>query len=240
MAKPSHKIIYKSRMHILATLFFLALPLIFMLFLPSITGLDAKTLARDGVVSLIRMVIAYAIAALLGWACAILFYRGRRATIALPVFDVLQSLPTFAILPLAVTFWGKNDLTVITFLILAIIWPVFFSVISSLKLIRRDWEEAAEISGLRGWRYVWYFLLPISFNGLITGSIIGLGDGWEALIATEIIVGLQAGLGQFYQTFSTNPTITAVGVLAFLLVIFSINKLIWLPLLDWGHQKFEE
>ncbi len=232
--------IYKSRMHVLATLFFLALPLVVMLFLPSITGLSAFKLARDGSVSMIRMVIAYVIAAALGWLCAILFYRGRRAVIALPIFDVLQSLPTFAILPLAVTFWGKNDLTVITFLILAIIWPVFFSVISSLKLIRRDWEEAAEISGLRGWRYVWYFLLPISFNGLITGSIIGLGDGWEALIATEIIVGLQAGLGQFYQTFSTNPTITAVGVLAFLLVIFSINKLIWLPLLDWGHQKFEE
>ena len=232
--------IYRSRMHIMATLFFLALPLAVMLFLPSITGLSALNLARDGTVSMIRMLVAYVIAAALGWVCAILFYRGRRAMIALPVFDVLQSLPTFAILPLAVTFWGKNNLTVITFLILAIIWPVFFSVISSLKLIRRDWEEAAEISGLRGWRYVWYFLLPISFNGLITGSIIGLGDGWEALIATEIIVGLQAGLGQFYQTFSANPTITAVGVLAFLLVIFSINKLIWLPLLDWGHQKFEE
>lgn len=232
--------IYKSRMHVLTTLFFVALPLVFMAFLPSITGVNAFELARDGAVSMIRMVIAYLIAAFLGWLCAILFYRGRRAMIALPVFDVLQSLPTFAALPIAVYFLGKSNLTVIIFLVLAIIWPVFFSVLGSLKLIRRDWEEAAEISGLRGWKYVRYFLLPISFNGLITGSIIGLGDGWEALIATEIIVGLQSGLGQFYQTFSTNPTITALGVLAFLLVIFSINKLLWLPLSDWGHQKFEE
>lgn len=76
--------------------------------------------------------------------------------------------------------------------------------------------------------------------GFITGSIVGLGEGWEALIATEIIVGMDTGLGNFFQTYSTNPKITAFGVLGFLILIFSINKVIWLPLLEWSHRKMEE
>ncbi len=39
-------------------------------------------------------------------------------------------------------------LLLILFLIVTIIWPIFFSVISSMKLIQKDWEEVVEIEGL--------------------------------------------------------------------------------------------
>ena len=38
----------------------------------------------------------------------------------------------------------------------------------------------------------------------------------------------------------TNPKITFLGILGFLILIFSINKLIWTPLLDWSHGKMED
>jgi ABC-type anion transport system duplicated permease subunit len=69
---------------------------------------------------------------------------------------------------------------------------------------------------------------------------VGLGEGWEALVATEIIVQSQTGLGSFFQSFAENPRVTAFGILGFLILIFSLNKLIWIPLLDWGHKKLEE
>lgn len=194
----------------------------------------------DMFVSSLRLFTAYVISVILAWILAASFYQGRRAAIALPIFDLLQSFPTFAALPLAVLFLGASNSTVIFFLILTIIWPILFSLIGSLKLIRRDWEEVAEISGLRGWSYLKNFLMPISFPGLITGSVIGLGEGWEALVATEIIVGKTSGLGSFFESFSTNTTITALGILGLLIVIFSINKLIWLPLLKIGHQEMGE
>ncbi|MBI3630968.1 MAG: ABC transporter permease subunit [Candidatus Sungbacteria bacterium] len=190
--------------------------------------------------SLARVLIAYLISAVLGWLSAVLFYRGRRALIVLPLFDVLQSFPAFSALPLAVIFWGRSNFTIIVFLVIAIIWPIFFSIISSLKLIRRDWEEAVEMSGLSGIRYLTHFLIPVSAPGLVTGSIIGLGEGWEALVATEIIVSPHRGLGEFFGAFAHDPVITGFGVLGVLLLIFSINKLIWLPLLERGHRMMEE
>ena len=232
--------IYESRIHLLVTLAFLVLPFLFFLLLSEIIHLPAGTLFSGIFTSLYRMIVAYIIAAILGWIFAVFLFKGKRAAIALPLFDVLQSFPTFAALPLTVYFLGASDLTIILFLIVTLIWPIFFSIISSLKLIQKDWEEVVEIEGLKGWKYLTLFIWPISIPGLITGTIIGLGDAWEALIATEIIVGIKNGLGNFFDSYSKNPTITAFGILGFLILIFTINKLIWLPLLDYSHKRMEE
>jgi ABC-type anion transport system duplicated permease subunit len=124
--------------------------------------------------------------------------------------------------------------------VITIIWPIFFTVVSQLKLLKTEWQEAVQISGLKGFNYLKYYLWPASLPGLITGSIIGLGEGWEALVATEIIVNHPVGLGSFFQTYTTSGSITALGIFGLLLLIFCVNKLIWLPLLEWSHKKTEE
>ena len=240
MQKSRRMRIYKSSWHVAVTMFFVIAPFIFLLYFSRIANIATGKLFSDLLISFIRLIIAYAIAALLGWTLAISFYTGPRASVALPVFDVLQSFPTFALLPLATLFWGASNFTIIFFLVITIIWPLIFSVVSSLKLIRKDWEEAVEIYGLSGSNYLKNFLWPVSITGLITGSIIGLGEGWEALIATEIIINIPNGLGSFFQAYSTNAQVTLFGVLGFLILIFSINKIIWLPLLEWSHKKMEE
>ena len=175
MHRHSHVRIYSSRLHLLATILFILLPFVFLFLFSKVAHIASGELFLDLGVSVGRLGIAYFIAAGLGWLCAVLFYRGRRAIIALPVFDVLQSFPTFAALPLATFVWGKSTLTVILFLVITVIWPIFFSVVSSLRLARHDWEEAVEMAGLSGIDYLKLYLLPVSIPGLITGSIIGLG-----------------------------------------------------------------
>ena len=147
---------------------------------------------------------------------------------------------TWDTIPLAILYLGRSNATIIFFLVLTVMWPILFSLISTLKMIKSDWEEAVQVAHLPRWHYFTKFLIPASLPGLMTGSVIGLGEGWEALIATEMIVGEKMGLGDFFQTFSTNPAVTAFGIFGLLLLIFSINKLVWLPLLEWGHKQLEE
>ncbi len=239
-AKRHHVIIYPSKSHIFVTIGLIALPFFFLLIFSRIAKIATGRLFLDLAMSCGRLAISYVVAAILAWICAVAFYRGRRSVVALPIFDVLQSFPSFAILPLMTMFWGPSEKTVIFLLTLSIIWPIFFSVLSSLKLARRDWEEAAEIAGWKGFEYLKRFVLPVSAPGLITGSIVGLGEGWEALVATEIIVHTPVGLGSFFSTFSQNTSITMLGVLGLLLLIFIINKLIWLPLLEQSHHLTED
>lgn len=232
--------IYASRLHMLATLAIVMAPFLFLLIFSHFAKIAASRLFLDIFSSIARLAAAYSIALILGWLFAVLFYQGKRSLVALPIFDVLQSFPTFAALPLATLFWGPSPTTVIFFLVITIIWPVFFSILSSLKLIRHDWQEAVTIIGLSGFDYVRSYLLPVTIPGIITGSVIGLGEAWEAVVATEIIIGIHTGLGNFFESFSGNTTVTLFGILGFLMIIFSLNKLVWLPLLEWSHRTMEE
>ena len=237
----SHRVrIYQSYWHLAITLFIIAVPFVFLLLFSEIANIARGKLFADIFISFARLFVAYWIALALAWVFAVGFYKGKRASVALPVFDVLQSFPTFAALPLVAYFWGASNLTIIFFLVVTVIWPIFFSLISSLKLIKSDWEEVAEVYNLSGFDYLKNFIWPVSIPGIITGSIVGLGDGWEALVATEIILNIKSGLGSFFNAFSQNTGITIFGIIGFLLLIFSINKLIWVPLLDWSHHRMEE
>lgn len=232
--------IYRSGLHLAVTFMLIVAPFLFLLFFAQIERLAISTLFHDVFVSVIRLFIAFLIAAFLAWVLAIMFYKGHRSHAVLPIFDILNSFPSFAILPLAIQYWGQTNLTVIFFLVLTIIWPILFSVVSSLKLARHDWEEATEIYHLSGWAYFKNFIWPLSIPGLVTGSIIGLGEGWGALVATEIIVSLPGGLGKFFQGHAENTRVTIFGILALLIIVFSVNKLIWTPLLDASHRQMEE
>ncbi len=118
-----HKsLIYHSRTHLLVTAMFVALPFVFLLLFSRIAHIGTIDLFTDVLVSTARLVVAYIIAAALAWIAAVSFYRGKRSQVALPLFDVLQSFPTFALLPLATLFFGPTNTTVIFFLVLTIIW----------------------------------------------------------------------------------------------------------------------
>ena len=232
--------IHFRRWHSVLVLVILAVLFGFFYYLSRVSEQDPSVILSDVVSSLARMVIGYVISAILGFFLAVLLYKNRSSTLLLPLFDVAQSFPTFAALPIAVMFWGPNEFTVIFFLVFTMVWPIFFTIISSLKLVHQEWEEAMQISGIRGMRYIWKFLVPVSVPALITGSIIALGDAWEALIATEIIVGIKSGFGPFFKAFSTNPRVTTFGIVGLLIIVFAINKLVWLPLLESSHASHEE
>ncbi len=240
MARRSRRSIYQSRKHLAVTVAFVLLPVLLLLISSRVAQITSRELFSDLAVSIGRLFAAYVISAVLAWCAAVAFYRGRGSAVALPAFDIIQSFPTFAALPLGVLLFGRNSGTTIFFLVITMIGPFFFSIVSSLRLIRRDWEEAVQIAGFNGLDHLRHFLWPASIPGIVTGSIIGLGDGWQALVATEIIMIMPAGLGHFFQTFSANSTVTVFGIVALLAVIFSINKLVWQPLLERSHIAMEE
>ncbi len=232
--------IYRHRWHLAITFLVVLLPFLFVLFIVPLSHDEKQVFVEGLATSTIRLIIAYVISVGIALLLALLA-RGKLGIFFLPFFDVMQSLPTFALLPLAIHWFGASNTTVIMFLIFTIIWPMLFAIISSQKLIREDWEEAATIFGARNWRKLVYFVLPISYPGLVTGSVVGLGEGWEAVVGAEIIVGVQnSGLGSFFSANGESSRLVLFGVLALLLFIFSLNKIVWLPLLEKSHKLLTE
>lgn len=235
-----HFSVKRNYQHLLISFFVLLVPLFLLMVFSQAADIPIRTSFTDLFISSWRLLVAFIIASVIGWLLVVFFVRGKTENTSLAIFDVLQSLPTFTILPLAVHFFGNGESTIIFFLAITIIWPIIFTIVSSLKQADRAWSEAVQISRIKGFNYIRYYLFPITAPGLVTGAIIGLGDGWEALIATEIILKIPEGLGAFFNTFSDNTVTTFFGVIVFLAIIFSINKLVWLPLLDKSHELIEQ
>ncbi len=235
-----HFSVNRSWKHLLVAFAFLLIPLFGFYVFSFISGIAYVATISALLISMWRLFVAFVFSTIIAWILVVLLIRGKTETPALAFFDVMQSLPTFTILPIAVHYLGSSETTIITFLIITVIWPIIFTLVSSIKQGDRSWKDAVTMSRIRTIDYVRYYLLPLTTPGLVTGAIIGLGNGWEALIATEIILQVKTGLGPFFQGFSNNSVETFLGVIVFLSVIFTINKLVWLPLLEKSHTMTEQ
>lgn len=192
-----------------------------------LSGFGAS-LARTSTAYLISLVIAVSLA-------LIVTAHQSIETIFLPILDVLQSFPSFALFPVLIhALKGHSEIIIIIVLVVTMIWPILFSIVSGIKNRREDLEEAATIFGAIGWKRLWYFSLPELWPTILTGSIVGWGEGWEFIIGAELLVTVNSGIGQYLGRLgqSGQNTLLAFGIVGLMLLLFIINKLLWLPLLQ--------
>ena len=188
-----------------------------------------------------RLVLAYGVALILGVALALLVGWSPFADALFPVFDILQNVPSFALIPLFIYFLGYSDLMIILFAVSSIIWPILFAILSAIKSVHTDLNDAATIFGAKGLKRIPFYLAPLSYPAILTGSIVGIAIGWEAVIGAEIIANV-AGFGDFIKTASASgiSQATIAGTFTILFIVFVINRLVWAPLLNESAKRYAE
>ncbi len=216
--------------------------IIFLLVFAETKTIDWWEFYRFFLSSLFSVAVAYIIAAFLALLLALGATKNKwLENILLPVLDVAQSFPTFALIPVLLAIFGTSRWVVIVFLVVTIIWPIVFTLITALKGEREDLGQAATIYNAHGLKRLWYFRLPSVFPAFISGSIIGWGEAWEALIGAEIIakvLGVGSYLGKLGETGSVWQLV--LGIAMYLFLIFILNQIIWLPLLNFSSRYQNE
>ena len=188
-----------------------------------------------------RLVFAYGIALVFGVTIALLVGWSPFSDALFPVFDILQNIPSFALIPFFIYFFGYTGEMIILFAVSSIIWPILFAVLTAIKGAHTDLNDAATIFGAHGLRRIFFYLSPLSFPAILTGSIVGIAIGWEAVIGAEIITSV-AGFGGFIKEASVTGISEAsiAGMLAILVIVFIMNRLVWVPLLAQSSKKYAE
>ncbi|MGH7175153.1 MAG: ABC transporter permease [Minisyncoccia bacterium] len=204
-------------------------------------GVEWQHLALGLWQSAYRLAGGYAIGLLLGAGIALAIGWTPLASALFPFFDLLQNIPSFAVLPIFVLFWGYSDLMIVLFTATGVMWPILFAVLTAIKSAHEDLNDAATIFGATGIRRISAYLAPLSFPAIITGSVVGLAIGWESVIGAEIIGGV-GGIGGFINhagAVGVTPALFA-GILGILAVVFAVNRLVWAPLLSDSARHYAE
>lgn len=188
-----------------------------------------------------RLAIAYAIALILGVSIALLVGWSPFADLFFPVFDVLQNIPSFALIPLFIYFLGYTDVMIILFAVSSIVWPILFAILTAIRSAHKDLNDAATIFGAQGLRRIPFYLAPLSLPAILTGSIVGIAIGWESVIGAEIIASA-GGFGAFIKNASATGVSEAAiaGMLAILVIVFVVNRVVWAPLLAESSKRYAE
>ncbi len=229
-----HFHLIRKRKHALPISIIVLLLILSLIFILGFSQLSAIQFITGFTLSLIRVLIAYVIALVLGLILSLLVTKSEKIEeIGLPILDALQSFPAFSLLPLLLTVFHQSGLITIFLLVIAMIWPLVFTMLTGIKSEASELKEASTIFGATGYKRLVYITLPYIFPSIVTGSIVAWGEAWEAIIATEIITKIP-GVGTYLALAGERkePNVLIIGILLLLAILFIFNKFFWIPLLN--------
>jgi NitT/TauT family transport system permease protein len=108
---------------------------------------------------------------------------------------MFNPLPSIALLPLALIWFGLGDGSVIFVLIHAVLWPVALNTHSGFRAVSPTLRMVGRNYGLSRIAYIVRILLPGAFPSILTGLKAGWAFAWRTLIAAELVFGVSSGSG---------------------------------------------
>ncbi len=143
-----------------------------------------------------------------------------------PVLLFFQAIGDIAWLPILLIWFGFG-LTTMTFIIVyTVLFPVVLNTVLGVRSVPVDMHRAAQSLGASKARILWEVVLPGALPNIITGLRNGLGYGWRALIAAEMIVGT-SGIG--FMMFDARRAGSVVEIMLGMIVL----GLLWYVVDAW-------
>jgi len=108
---------------------------------------------------------------------------------------MFNPLPSIALLPLALIWFGLGDGSVIFVLIHAVLWVVALNTFAGFRAISPTLRMVGRNYGLSNLGYTTRILIPGAFPSILTGLKVGWAFAWRTLIAAELVFGVSSGSG---------------------------------------------
>jgi NitT/TauT family transport system permease protein len=180
------------------------------LFLPSpwavakslCTGLAHGSLARDFLATVARSLAGFAAAAVVGVPLGLLI--GRMPLLAQatqPTIDFCRSVPSTALFPLFLFFFGLGDTAKIAIVVYACALIILVNTAYGARQVKELRILSARVMGASHRDIFWSIVLPESAPGIFAGLRIALSLSFVLIVVTEMFIGTTVGLG--YQIMNS-------------------------------------
>ncbi|WP_019155683.1 ABC transporter permease [Robertmurraya massiliosenegalensis] len=194
-----------------------------MVFNALVTGFEDKTLIYDLVASFKRLFIGLGISLVLGAAIGILLAKSKYADDTLgSLILALQSVPSIVWLPLAIMWFGMNEVSVIFVVVLGGTFVMTLNMRMGIKNVSPLYIRAAQTMGSKGMDLFFRVVFPASIPYVVTGARLAWAFAWRALMAGELL-STGPGLGYTLRYASDFGDMSLViGVIVIIGVIGSV------------------
>ncbi|PWA10392.1 ABC transporter permease [Pueribacillus theae] len=188
--------------------------------------------------SLSRLFLGFAIAITIGLLLGYLIWRFKLIEDTLGfVVTALQSIPSIVWFPIAIIWFGLNDLSILFIVTIGATWTMTISAASGFKNVPRLYQRVAKTFGSKGFHFIRTVILPASVPQLISGLRIAWAFSWRALMAGELL-GAGGGLGQLLETGrSLGQMDLVISIMIIIAVIGTIMDNVVFLRLDRSVQK---
>ncbi|MFA7664815.1 MAG: ABC transporter permease [Burkholderiaceae bacterium] len=167
--------------------------------------------------SVTRLALGAAVGIAIGIPLGLLVGLNRTAHRALwPILLFFQAIGDIAWLPILLIWFGFGLTTMTLVIVYTVLFPIVLNTVLGVRSVPFDLHRAARSLGASPARVVWEVVLPGSLPNIMTGLRNGLGYGWRALIAAEIIVGT-SGIG--FLMFDARRAGSVVEILLGMIVL---------------------
>lgn len=140
---------------------------------------------------------------------------------------MFNPLPSIALLPLALIWFGLGDNSVIFVLVHAVLWAVALNTFAGFRGVSPTLKMVGQNYGLSPLGYIVRILIPGAFPSILTGLKVGWAFAWRTLIAAELVFGVSSGSGGLgWYIFEKKNQLLIPEVFAGLLTVILFGLLV--------------
>ncbi len=172
--------------------------------------------------TVLRLLIGFGLAALVGVATGIAMGRSRRAEdILLPLVSIGAPIPGLAYAPLFLLWFGLGNVAVVLLVGFVSAFPIIFNTWTGVKAVKEIWVRSAQAMGADDRRLFRHVILPGALPYILTGLRLGLAQAWRILVGVEMLAAVPWGLG--WMIFGAREFLNLDVMLAGVVVIGAIG-----------------
>ena len=159
---------------------------------------------------------------------------------------MFNPLPSIALLPLAMVWFGLGDLSIVFVLIHAVLWSVALNTFIGFRAVSQTWRMVGQNYGLSNLLLVLRILIPGAFPNILAGLKIGWAFSWRTVIAAELVFGSSSGRGGVGWYIYQNKNLLEIphvfaGLLTVILFGFFVENVVFRTIerrtvMRWGMQ----
>jgi len=203
------------------------------------------SIIQHAVYTLYRVMFGFSLAIVVGIPLGILMARFRRIeNFFLPLVSALMPIPSFALVPLFMLWFGIGNTTTVLIVFYAATFPMTFNTWSGVRSVNPIWLRAAGAMGADEHSLFWKVIIPGSSPFIITGLRQAFLRAWIAVVGAEMIAASDWGLGwvifdakEFLNTDLMLAALIVIGGIGFLFERMVFGSLERATIQRWGMSR---